>query len=239
MTWLCLRNVERSVSDPKARVCVLAQLPVLAGFLIISSFLRPSNMTLSLRHLAVALLLALMGLPSGEARADSSPGSTLPALGAPGVAPCATDTGTCSQNALLQRLAQRLSSVISSLGSPLQAGGSVVSSPAGGNNTDASANGQSLAGLNLLGTLAANPSRKGYVIQPQDTATDCGGTGGNLGGLVLVFDDGASGTPTIILASYAASKGSPGQSFGWADMPHTGRIRYYGTVGCQVGAGQW
>ncbi len=44
-------------------------------------------------------------------------------LGAPGATACATDNGSCSINALLQRIAQRETSFIAALGSPFQAGG--------------------------------------------------------------------------------------------------------------------
>jgi hypothetical protein len=46
-------------------------------------------------------------------------------LGAPGVTACSTDTASCSLNQLLQRIAQRISSLITALGSPFQAGGSI------------------------------------------------------------------------------------------------------------------
>lgn len=46
-------------------------------------------------------------------------------LGAPGATACSTDTGSCSHNQLLQRIAQRITSLITALGSPFQAGGSI------------------------------------------------------------------------------------------------------------------
>lgn len=52
-------------------------------------------------------------------------GTTNTNLGAPGATACATDTGSCSLNALLQRMAQRQTSTITALGSPFQAGGSI------------------------------------------------------------------------------------------------------------------
>ena len=123
-----------------------------------------------------------------------------------------------------------------------------LSPPGGGNplpiqfqgntNIDSSANLPSLAGLNLLGTLAANPARKGFVVQAQDSAADCGGSGGLANGLPVVFDDAGSNT-TVLIVAYAAAKGGQGGSVSWGGMPHTGRIRYYGTAGCQVGAAQW
>jgi hypothetical protein len=40
-------------------------------------------------------------------------------LGQPGAAPCASDAGTCNANALLQRIAQRLTSILAALGTPV------------------------------------------------------------------------------------------------------------------------
>jgi hypothetical protein len=122
--------------------------------------------------------------------------------------------------------------------SPPGVGNPLPTQPSGGLNRDASANAASLSGLNLLGTLAANGSRKGFVVQAQDTAADCGGSGGLANGLPVALDDGSSSTTVLVLA-YAALKGGQGGSVSWSGLPHTGRIRYYGTAGCQVGAAQW
>lgn len=46
-------------------------------------------------------------------------------LGPPGATACATDTSSCSVNQLMQRLAQRLSTINTTLGTPFQAGGSI------------------------------------------------------------------------------------------------------------------
>jgi len=46
-------------------------------------------------------------------------------FGAPGATACASDTASCSNNQLMQRLAQRLTTINTTLGTPLQAGGSV------------------------------------------------------------------------------------------------------------------
>jgi hypothetical protein len=43
-------------------------------------------------------------------------------FGAPGSTACTTDTASCNQNQQLQRLAQRLTSLLTALGTPLQAG---------------------------------------------------------------------------------------------------------------------
>jgi hypothetical protein len=57
---------------------------------------------------------------------DASVGTTNTDLGPPGATACATDTGSCSINALEQRIAQRLTSVLTALGSPFQAGGALA-----------------------------------------------------------------------------------------------------------------
>lgn len=59
----------------------------------------------------VPISAASLPLPSGAA-ADSSVSTTNTDVGPPGATACATDTGSCSLNALLQRIAQRLTTVI-------------------------------------------------------------------------------------------------------------------------------
>lgn len=68
---------------------------------------------------------ASLPLPTGAAL-DASITTTNTDLGPPGATACATDTGSCSINALTQRSLQRLTSLINALGTPLQAGGNVV-----------------------------------------------------------------------------------------------------------------
>src|SRR5215469_5250231 len=57
---------------------------------------------------------------------DTTVGTTNTDLGPPGATACATDTGSCSLNALMQRLAQRLTTINTTLGSPFQAGGALA-----------------------------------------------------------------------------------------------------------------
>lgn len=47
-------------------------------------------------------------------------------IGAPGSTVCSTDTASCNTNQQMQRLAQRLTSIVTALGSPFQAGGSIA-----------------------------------------------------------------------------------------------------------------
>lgn len=56
---------------------------------------------------------------------DTTVQTTNSDLGPPGATVCATDTGSCSLNALLQRNNARSTSIITALGSPFQAGGSI------------------------------------------------------------------------------------------------------------------
>lgn len=72
---------------------------------------------------AIPITAASLPLPSGAA-ADATVGTTNTNLGAPGATACATDTGSCSLNALAQRIAQRLTTLNTTLGSPFQAGAS-------------------------------------------------------------------------------------------------------------------
>lgn len=51
--------------------------------------------------------------------------------GAPGSTACTTDIASCNQNQQMQRLAQRLTSIVTSLGSPFQAGGSIANTSFG------------------------------------------------------------------------------------------------------------
>lgn len=74
---------------------------------------------------------ASLPLPTGAAL-DASVGTTNTDLGAPGATVCATDTGSCSLNALAQRLAQRLSTLNTTLGSPMQATGGTMAATESG-----------------------------------------------------------------------------------------------------------
>lgn len=59
-------------------------------------------------------------------------GTTNTNLGAPGATACASDTASCSLNQLLQRIAQRITSLITTMGSPMQnTGGTVAATQSG------------------------------------------------------------------------------------------------------------
>lgn len=80
-------------------------------------------------------------------------------FGAPGATACTTDTASCNQNQQLQRLAQRLTTINTTLGTPFQAGGSI------GNTTFASTqsgtwNITNISGTISLPTLAATSTKQ-------------------------------------------------------------------------------
>jgi hypothetical protein len=103
-------------------------------------------------------------------------------LGAPGASACSTDTGSCSLNALLQRIAQRLSTSITTLNAPMQASGGTVGV---------------VAGSAVIGKVGIDQTTPGTTNGTQDAADGSTGAGvpskatyagavssGNLTGLV-------------------------------------------------------
>lgn len=94
---------------------------------------------------------------AGGLALDTSVGTTNTDLGPPGATVCATDTGSCSLNALMQRIAARLTTVNGTLGGTLATAGPTASGasftanplPSGGRaqNAEATAvtNGQAVA----------------------------------------------------------------------------------------------
>lgn len=78
---------------------------------------------------AIPVSIGSIALPSGASTSalQTSVGATTNTnLGAPGDTVCATDTGSCGLNALIQRNNQRLTTINTTLGTPLQAGGSLA-----------------------------------------------------------------------------------------------------------------
>lgn len=72
---------------------------------------------------------------TNSASIASNTSTTSTNLGAPGVTACATDNGSCSLNALIERNNQRLTTLITALNSPFQAGGSIGNTAFGINQT--------------------------------------------------------------------------------------------------------
>lgn len=106
---------------------------------------------------------------------DTSVGTTNTDLGAPGATACATDTGSCSMNALAQRLSQRLTTINTTLGSPFQAGGSIGNTAFGLSMTTVTPTdrGSTLTtGGTAQNAMASNASRKDGWIQNPCSATE-------------------------------------------------------------------
>lgn len=102
-----------------------------------------------------------------------------------------------------------------------------VVSQAGSTGTDFSINASSIpaAGLSLLQTIAANPSRFSVEVQNQSA-----------GLIQVVRDDGSGNNQTSILLASGGSNGAQGG--GWSSMSFKGRLRIYGVSGAQVAAYQ-
>ena len=83
-------------------------------------------------------------------------------LGAPGASACSTDTGSCSLNALLQRIAQRLSTSITTLNAPMQASGGTVGV---------------VAGSAIIGKVGIDQTTPGTTNGTQDAADGSTGAG--------------------------------------------------------------
>lgn len=110
-------------------------------------------------------------LPTGAAL-DTSITTTNTDLGAPGAVACATDTSSCSLNQFMQRLAQRLSTIVTTLGTPMQATGGTVTAnaPVGITPTDRTIASASGASQQIA---AANASRHSLTIVNTGNA-NCG-----------------------------------------------------------------
>src|SRR6202000_3377690 len=96
-------------------------------------------------------------------------------FGAPGATACTTDTASCNLNQQMQRNNQRLSSLITALGSPFQAGGSI-------GNTSFVAN----AGTNL-NTSALALETGGHLASIDGKGPSLGQVPGETGGRCVVY----------------------------------------------------
>lgn len=75
---------------------------------------------------------SVIPLPSNAAQeTGGNLATTVSEIGALGSTACATDTGSCNLNALIQRVNQRLTTINSTLGSPFQTGGTVAATQSG------------------------------------------------------------------------------------------------------------
>jgi hypothetical protein len=95
-----------------------------------------------------------------------------------------------------------------------------IGTPAGGIGTDVSVNPPGLLGTHLA-SLAANPARKGFLIQNQSAETI----------QVALSVAGSAPYTVILLLPNSAGAGTPGGSIDFSGCPHDGQIDVYGTSG--------
>lgn len=131
------------------------------------------------QYLRGLIKLYITAPPTGAAL-DASITTTNTDLGPPGATACATDNGSCSLNALAQRIAQRITSLITALGSPFQAGGALGAGTAG------------------IGNVGGKTTM--ICVTPTVTATNSYGTNYVVGGL-LTFSNLWTATGTGVLQS--------------------------------------
>lgn len=97
--------------------------------------------------------------PSGAAGIRGWLSSLFNGIGAPGASACASDTTACSVNQQMQRLAQRLTSILAAIGTPM----AVTPSDCGGTIT---------AGGTAQNAAATDASRKTMLIENPTNATE-------------------------------------------------------------------
>jgi hypothetical protein len=190
------------------------------------------------------------GSPSSPTNVTATPGAfvdgALSTMGFTTDTPCASDTATCSEIALLKRENQRLTSLISALGTPFQAGGNIGNtsfaatqsgtwsfSPNGSVGVDRSANkptppnvGSNFGGTGpyanyvLVETIPVNANRN---------AVDCeNATGAQI---VIERDDGTvssgSAPANATVFPIGGGAGTAQQGGSWSSTTFRGRIQVF------------
>ena len=126
-----------------------------------------------------ATLASILAKLTADPATATAQATTNTDLGPPGATACATDTGSCSLNALLQRVAQRLTTLITVAGTPMQATGGVVALssqyPSGATPITASATGTTGA---TTATLAGTSSKTTYICGFSITSDATAGVAG-------------------------------------------------------------
>lgn len=116
-------------------------------------------------------------------------------FGAPGATACSTDTASCNQNQQLQRLAQRLSALITALGTPMQATGGTVTVGNANGNGHAAAGGSSPVVANTV--LHASVTALGTSLVAKASAANlyafnCTGIAGAAAGNCIAYNGTAA-----------------------------------------------
>ena len=145
-------------------------------------------------------------------------------LGAPGTTACVSDTASCSLNALAQRVAQRLTTLIGSTLSFKQAGStgsnSSANAPTLPNVGAAFGSSGPYANYLLVATLAASTSRASVDVENTSGAQ-----------IAVVLDDGtaAAGAAPANASVFALASGSAvgAQGGSWVSQSEKGRVQIY------------
>lgn len=130
---------------------------------------------------------------------DATTATTNTDLGPPGATACATDNGSCSLNALAQRANQRLTTINTTLGSPIQATGGTVGLVAGSAVIGHVINDASSA---VIGHVVADSGSTTAVTQATaanlNAAVVGTGTAGSAAGGILTVQGMASMTKLLV-----------------------------------------
>lgn len=108
-------------------------------------------------------------LPTGAATSAAQT-TAATSNGAPGDTACATDTASCSANAQRQRIAQRLTTINTTLGTPFQAGASI-------GNTSFAATQSGTWNIGTVTTLPALPANQSTNVAQLNAVTPLMGNG--------------------------------------------------------------
>jgi len=189
---------------------------------------------------------------------DATLGTTNTDLGPLGATVCATDTGSCSINALFQRNNQRLTSLLTALGTPMQTTGGTVGLVAGsavighviidsgsttvvtGNVTVAQATASNL-NAQVVGAIASGSANAGNPVKVGGVSVTAAQTlsTGNITDLFIGAKGGALVTPMFSTAA-ASFAGLPITTYdvgGNSRLPAVGAYVYDGTAEqVQIGA---
>lgn len=145
-------------------------------------------------------------------------------LGAPGSTACATDNGSCNLNALLQRNNQRATSVITALGSPFQAGGSIGNTSFGISGTLPAYASTPTFNVGTAGSIStsANQTNGTQKSQIVDGSGNVIGSTSNALNVAITSGGGSGGTASSFGATFPATGTAAGMSQGGNMVALTG-----------------
>lgn len=166
-------------------------------------------------------------------------------LGAPGSAACATDTGSCNGNSLLQRLAQRLTTINTTLGTPMQQTGGTIGLVAGsaivGNfridqTTPGTTNGVVVNSSALPSGAATAANQATMITAMGSPMQQTGGTVGLVAGEAHVGEVGGNLLPITNDLTTSNATIATGQSIGGLQTL-TSAVRISGSLGASGTSG--